>query len=166
MWKGAIILSFTNPLTGVGVNCYSWAHFLDRVASGETYLRMHSVHNSLLEIAAEVGLIGFAVYMLMIVHCLRTFYRISGIGSQNRSLGSSELEALGGLMLLGFVGLLVSGFFLSQGYSMLTTLYFALAAVMERLRVSTTTPGIETIPDTVRTPGTFKPQAGSSPRRA
>jgi hypothetical protein len=36
-------------------------------------------------------------------------------------------------MLLGFVGLLVSGFFLSHGYSLLSTLYFALAAAIERV---------------------------------
>ena len=52
------------------------------------------------------------------------------------------MSALGGLMLLGFVGLLVSGFFLSQGYSIFSTLYFALAAAMGRLQAGLST-GIE-----------------------
>jgi hypothetical protein len=37
-------------------------------------------------------------------------------------------------MLLGFTGLMISGFFLSQGYSIFVTLYFALAACLERLQ--------------------------------
>jgi hypothetical protein len=37
-------------------------------------------------------------------------------------------------MLIGFAGLLASSFFLSQGYSIFSTLYFALAAAVERLR--------------------------------
>jgi hypothetical protein len=35
---------------------------------------------------------------------------------------------------VGFVGLLVSGFFLLQGYSICATLHFALAAAMGRLQ--------------------------------
>ena len=42
------------------------------------------------------------------------------------------MSALASLMVLGFVGLLVSGFFLSQGYSMYSTFYFALAAAAGR----------------------------------
>jgi len=37
-------------------------------------------------------------------------------------------------MLLGFTGLLVSGFFLSQGYSIYLTLYFGLAVAVGRLQ--------------------------------
>jgi hypothetical protein len=44
-------------------------------------------------------------------------------------------------MLLGFAGLLVSGFFLSQGYSIFATLYFALAAAMARLQAGSSPAG-------------------------
>jgi O-antigen ligase len=134
LWKAAIGLSFENPLTGVGVDCFTWAHYLARVEIGDSYRRYHSVHSSFLQIAAEVGLVGFAVYMLIIVRSILTFSRISRNQPQSRSPEAGELSALSGYMLLGFIGLLVAGFFLSHGYSMISTLYFALAAVIGRLQ--------------------------------
>jgi len=136
LWEAAIGLSFANPFTGVGVDCFTWAHYLARVDIGDSYRRYHAVHNSFLQIAAEVGLVGFAIYMLIIVRSFLTFSRTSSIRSQPRSPETGAISALSGYMLLGFIGLLVSGFFLSQGYSILTTLYFALAAVTGRLQAA------------------------------
>jgi len=136
LWTAAIGLSFANPFTGVGVECFTWAHYLARVEIGDAYRRYHSVHNSFLQIAAEVGLIGFAIYFLIIVRSLLTFFRTSRIHPQSRSPEAGEISALSGYMLLGFVGLLVSGFFLSQGYSIFSTLYFALAAAIGRLQAA------------------------------
>ena len=134
LWEAAIDLSFANPVTGVGVNCFPWAHFLARSAAGESYLRYHAVHNSYLQISAEMGLIGFGILMFIIVRSCSTFLRANRIQAQPETRETSEMSALGGLMLLGFAGLLVSGLFLSQGYSIFFTLYFALAAAMARLQ--------------------------------
>jgi len=68
---------------------------------------------------------------------------------------TSEMSALGGFMLLGFVGLLVSGFFLSQGYSILATLYFALAAVIGRLQAAVPAPGDQATRGAADTPGRY-----------
>lgn len=134
LWTAAVDLSLANPITGVGVDCFSFAHWQSRVLAGESYLRYHAVHNSYLQVAAEVGLIGLAVYLLICLRSIATFWRISRMQTQTRTPESREMAALGGLMLLGFVGLLVSGFFLSQGYSIFSTLYFAFAAAMQRIR--------------------------------
>ena len=140
LWQAAIVLSFTNPLTGVGISCFPWAHYLARVDVGDTYRQWHAAHNSILQVAAEVGLIGFTVYMLIIVRGLLTFLRTSRMQSQPGSAESRQLGALSGYMLLGFVGLLVSGFFLTHGYSIFLTLYFGLAAVVARLQAAQTVP--------------------------
>ncbi len=134
LWKAAIGLSFANPITGVGVDCFPLAHWRTRMLAGDSYLRYHAVHNSYLQVAAEVGLIGFAVYVVICLRSLFTFIRIGRIPRQSKPPEGGEMSALGGLMLLGFVGLLVSGFFLSQGYSIFSTFYFALAAAMRRLQ--------------------------------
>jgi O-antigen ligase len=134
LWLAAIGLSLANPITGVGVACYSFANFFSREFAGELYLRWQTVHNSFLQIAVEVGLIGFAVFVFINLRSILTFFRISRIQSQPQSPETREISALSGLMLLGFVGLLISGFFLSQGYSTFSTLYFALAAAMVRLQ--------------------------------
>jgi O-antigen ligase len=133
LWKQAIDLSLANPLTGVGVNCYPSASYYSRMGAGESYQKWHTVHNSFLQIAAEVGLVGFAIYVLINLKSFLTFYRISKIKSKPAPSETGVTSTLSGLMLLGFVGLLVSGFFLSHGYSLLSTFYFALAAAMERV---------------------------------
>jgi O-antigen ligase len=134
LWQAAIDLSFANPVTGVGVNCFTWAHYLAKKAAGESYLREHVIHNSFLQVASEVGLIGFGIFVLINLRSVFTFVRMSRLRLQTQSREASEISALSGFMLLGFVGLLVSGFFLSQAYSLYFTLYFALAAVMGRLQ--------------------------------
>jgi len=133
LWKGAIALSLTNPITGVGFDCFTYAHFLAKAAAGESYLRYHAIHNSYLQISTEIGLIGFGVFMLIIVRSFSTFLRASRIQVQPETREISEMSALGGLMLLGFAGLLVSALFLSQGYSTVLTFYFGLAAAMGRI---------------------------------
>jgi O-antigen ligase len=134
LWEAAIDLSLHNPITGVGVTCFSYAHFLSRELAGDPYRQYHAVHNSFLQIAAEVGLIGFFIFLLINLRSAITFLRVSRIPSQLQLPKTGELRALGGLMLLGFAGLVVSGFFLSQAYSVVYTLYFALAAVVVRLQ--------------------------------
>ena len=140
LWQSAIDLSLANPLTGVGVDCYPFAHFRTRELAGQAFLRWQAVHNSYLQVAAEVGLIGFGIFMLINLRSLLTFLRVSRIQLQPQSTETQEMSALGGLMLLGFAGLSVAGFFLSQGYSIFSTLYFALAAAIGRIQAGIGSP--------------------------
>lgn len=132
LWGEAVELSVRHPVTGVGVGCFAIANDNARRLAGESYLRWHAVHNSYLQVAAEAGLVGFAIYLLIYLRSFGTFLRLSR--SPTRFPDSTELAAMGRLMLLGFVGLMISGFFLSQGYSTFSTLYFGLAASLERLQ--------------------------------
>jgi O-antigen ligase len=134
LWKEAIDLIVENPITGVGVDSFATAIHESRLLRGAAYFRWHAVHNSFLQIAAEVGLIGFAIFVLICARSFLTFLRLSRLPLQSPSLESHQISALSGLMVLGFSGLLVAGFFLSQGYSSFFTLYFALAAAMARLQ--------------------------------
>lgn len=136
LWGSAIDLAMTHPLTGVGVECFPFAHFESRQRAGEEFLRWQYAHNSFLQVASEVGLIGLFIFVLMVARSLGTFLRISREKGAAASADLVQLRALAGFMVIGFAGLLVSGFFLSQAYSMFFTLYFALGAVMTRLHAS------------------------------
>jgi len=134
LWKEAIDLTLANPLTGVGVDCYATANHQARLLRGATYFRWHAVHNSFLQIASEAGLVAFAIFLVICLRTASTFRSLSRIRLQSSSSDLREIRALGGLMFLGFSGNLVAGFFLSQGYSIFFTLYFALATVMVKIR--------------------------------
>lgn len=139
LWEGAIDLTLTNPATGVGVQCFPWAYFLARQNIGDTYLRWHTVHNAYLQIAVETGLIGFGVFMLIWLRSALTFLRVSKMQVRPETRQANELRACGGLMLISFAGLSVGAFFLSQAYSILFTLYFALAAAINRIEAGLST---------------------------
>lgn len=133
IWEGGLRMALAHPLTGVGVECYPFALYLDREGVNASYLGWQHTHNSFLQIAAEMGLIGFFIFILLILQTLITFLRASKITVKKGE--ACEIKVLAGLMLLGFVGQLVSGFFLTHGYSNYFTLYFALGAVIRRLQV-------------------------------
>ena len=138
LWEAAIELALAHPVTGVGVDCFEYAYFLARQAAGDTYLHWHAVHNSFLELAAEVGLVGFAVFLAINARTFLTLYRVSNAPQEQRSNSgdATRLGALAGLLLLGFTGQLVSGFFVTQGYSAFFTLYFAMAAAIGRVHAT------------------------------
>jgi len=136
LWERAIDLVLDNPITGVGVNCFEVAVARSRELAADSYTRWQVVHNSYLQVVSEVGLIGGGLFLLIVLRSFLTFLRVSRIGAQSQSPETKEISALAGLMLLGFAGLLVSGFFLSQGYSTFFTLYFALAAAIGRIQAA------------------------------
>ena len=135
VWEAAIELALDNPITGVGVECFSFAWGITRQIAGDPNIQWKAVHNSWLQVAVEVGLIGFGVFLIINLRSALAFLRASRMPLQDRSREADQFKALAGLMLLGFSGLLVSGLFLSQGYSIFSTLYFALAAATRRIQM-------------------------------
>lgn len=135
IWKKAIMLMFYHPITGVGVECFSMALGYMREGMGLQPI-WQATHNAFLQIGAEVGLIGFVVFILINLRSLLTFLYISKIKAMSSE--AHEIRILAGLMFLGFIGHLVTANFLSQGYSSYFVLYFALAGIIRRLQVDFT----------------------------
>ncbi len=132
IWEKAITLMLSHPITGVGVGCFPIALAYMREDLGLQPI-WQATHNSFLQIGAEVGLIGFVVFILIILRSLLTFLHTSKI--EATSTEARELSTLGGLMFLGFIGHLVTTNFLTQGYSIYFVMYFALAAILKRLEM-------------------------------
>ncbi len=133
IWKTGLDLVLAHPVTGVGVNCFAKAIGETRAARGEIP-KWQVAHNSYLQIAAETGFIGFAIFMSLIIYSRKKF---SQYKKNNITLPSERngLRTIAGLLQIGFTGNLLAAFFLTQGYSILFTLYFALSAAMTKLSV-------------------------------
>lgn len=135
IWKlgGRLILS--NPVTGVGVGCFEEGVGDLRAEMGKIP-RWQAPHNSFLQVAAETGLIGFAFFISIIIACFRTFFAISAAGRGENTGNENknpELADIASVLLIGFACLLVTAFFLTQAYSPLFVLYFALSPVVRDL---------------------------------
>jgi O-antigen ligase len=90
-----------------------------------------AAHNSYIQILTETGAFGGIAFVALILACLKTF---NGFRRDPGSLQHVGLHVLPGMLLIGFMSLLVSAFFLSQAYSIPFTLFFALAASLKRIQ--------------------------------
>jgi O-antigen ligase len=141
IWTRAYDLLLQNPILGVGSGCFSMAIGYLRESAGAQQV-WQEAHNSYVQVAVETGLLGFSVFLSLIVGSLLSFWRCRSIEVGDRP-GSSrnELGTLAGLMQAAFVGHLICAFFLSQGYSLLFTMFFGLSAIMRRLAADSVSAG-------------------------
>lgn len=127
IWKAGVKAMIENPLTGVGVGCFAKAIGLDREARGAATLRWQAPHSSLLQIGTETGIFGLFFFSIMSFNVVRIFRKIIRISLNEKLIKISEMG------LIGFVGLFVSGLFLSQAYSFYWAFYVAISASISQL---------------------------------
>lgn len=131
LWKWGLKYMATNPITGVGVYCFPFAIGMERESQGKVQARWQVIHNSFLQIASETGFIGFFVFLSIVIACFRAF----SPKSKRKMLTEDipEIAIIKKVLFIGFAGHCVAGFFITQGYSIYFTLFFALAAVIQDL---------------------------------
>jgi O-antigen ligase len=130
IWSIGVKTMLANPLTGVGVGCYSQAVGMDRLRRGLLRANWQTAHNSVIQIGAETGVIGLTLFLLMSINVFRIFNR-----TRKKSMYPIDLIKIGEMGMVGFVGLVVSGLFLSQAYSTCWVFYIALSAVLNQFSV-------------------------------
>lgn len=129
LWKIGARALLDNPITGVGVRNYAYAVGLDREARGAETLRWQTAHNSVIQIGTETGIVGLILFLLMSVNVLRILKQAKKTTSDERLMKISEMG------IIGFVGLFVSGLFLSQAYSFYWAFYIALSASVSQIQI-------------------------------
>ena len=99
--------------------------------------KWQTAHNTYVQIAVETGIAGFITYMCIIFVCYSNFKKIRLGGAKEGEI--KDMSVMAGLFQIGFFSLLLDAFFLSQGYSMLITIYFATSASMRNIVFNTST---------------------------
>jgi len=129
IWKRGLSYVSGAPLTGVGINGFRYKEL-------ETKIRLYgggkesAAHNMYVEIAAELGIIGFLSFVLA------SFWSIAA-AQRRRNQAAAQFAATGnradaaeaiyaGAAIASLASLLVTGIFLSMAHSAL--MYFAWAA--------------------------------------
>ena len=149
IWERGIGVFFQQPW-GVGGGAYQAAD----LRAGGTFI---TAHNSLLQVAVELGLIGFILYV--------SFFRKTWKYTESLIRGRCDVEGAT-VLARGFgigaraalIGYLISGFFLSMAYGRIFYVILALVAAVETVWLSGRTSG--RVP--IRTDGPDATQAGST----
>jgi O-antigen ligase len=125
IWKTGLKFMLTHPLTGVGVGCFDEAIGRERTERG-VIPYWQTAHNSLIEIGAETGVIGFFLFALMSLKAYRIFKQAK------QSAQSEDLLKIGEMARAGFVMHFICAMFLSQAYSLYWAFYIVSSAVLRR----------------------------------
>lgn len=132
LWEAGVQMVKDHPLTGVGMGQFS-----KRVGNyfppDTPALRMQTAHNSFVLVAAEAGIPALLLYLLII---LTTFRVVRRIRKQSKARGTeSAVPVWSRPLTVSMIGILVSGMFLSQGYSWFFFILVAVGDALSRKRL-------------------------------
>lgn len=130
VWRVAWRMVEDQPLLGVGAGNFQTSAIQYVVRPGviqrDDFLvdAPKTTHNTYLQILAELGVVGLALFLAIIIYSLASVARAASIFSR---LGDREMDLLSRALFVALVGLLASAFFGSRQFSKQLWLLLALA---------------------------------------
>lgn len=125
VWKRGLHIIANNPITGVGISNFPIAEgMMHRYVKGENWMQPH---NSFIQVAAEIGLVGFYFFMVLLRRVGQTAHALFA-GAR-----SDEERRLGLSLWLVLVGFLVTGFFLHSAFATIFDLMIAISVGAQRI---------------------------------
>jgi O-antigen ligase len=131
IWARGIAYAEDRPLTGVGPGAFNIAEgTISPLARRQEYgkgLKWSSPHNSFVQVLAELGFPGFALFLAILFYAYRAATRLAraSLRRGRKARRRGELSQAHAAALVGYV---VSGFFLSQAYA--PYLYFVIGMII------------------------------------
>jgi len=137
-WSVAWNVAKDRPLVGAGFE-FEWANdgrwleygsekYRDSMtAANKDSAAAHSIY---FQILGQHGFVAFFIFLWLLVSVHLTLLRIRALGRKDPDISWIGTYATG--LLIGLMGYVISGAFLSSAYFDLAWLYFALAAVLSR----------------------------------
>ena len=139
VWKRGIGYMLDHPITGLGAGAFPAAEgTISPRAERQAYgmgLKWSAAHNSFLQIGAEMGFPGLAVFLALLIAGLAAARQAVRLGL---SIGDKRAAAMGDALAASIVGFMVSGFFLSEAYHAYIYLVIGMAAGLQRSLVHQT----------------------------
>ncbi len=125
IWRSGIDIFKSNCLIGIGTGNSS-------IAMGESVGGWKTMHNSYLQVAVELGAVGFLLFILMVVrihkNCNESIRALQA--KQNPDINLTSFAVSLKLSLYGYA---LGGFFLSQAYSMVIPLLLAFSSQLKEI---------------------------------
>lgn len=144
IWKRGLGYMASRPLFGVGVRCFPQAEGMlssvgtQRAAQSQGF-KWSVAHNSFVEVGAELGLPALIIFVLALVRSIQMMSRLRARASPGGAITPAD-AALGQALIGSLLGYVVSGFFLSQGYSAYLYTLFGMVIGLSKLHARTLAP--------------------------
>lgn len=128
-WQAAFSMAIHSPMTGVGLdNFYANYYFHSPHWDGKN----HAVHSTWFGILAETGFVGLLVFIAVLWRMLK---RIVALVAETHQPPATQMVAEA--VLAGLLGTIISGTFLTQGFTWPFYIFFALILALKQCRIAT-----------------------------
>jgi putative inorganic carbon (HCO3(-)) transporter len=130
-WKAAVRMAMARPFTGVGLKNYS-ANFFFYSDWWEGFAK--AVHSTWFSVLSEGGWIAFFLFIAMVVTTTRSALRSADLSSPARAGAAYDpaTHAMAQALVGGIAGFVVSGTFLTQGFTWPVYILLALSVAVAR----------------------------------
>jgi putative inorganic carbon (hco3(-)) transporter len=136
-WRVAGDMAIAHPL-GIGLRNFNETYDQYDTLAGR-YGTARSVHSSHLQVLAENGFDGAAVWIFLFVSSYRTLWRIRrDARAEARPADARFLSTMSGALMVSMTAFLVGGSFIAMSLNDLTWLTFGLVIALDRLAVKGT----------------------------
>jgi len=129
-WEAAFKMALDNPLTGVGLNNFYANYFF---YSPHWDGLNHAVHSTWFGVLAETGFLGLIVFIGIIASLIKTSRETLRLLDKHGKDASPYLLATALAVYAGVIGTIVSGTFLTQGFTWPIYILAALCIALSRI---------------------------------
>ena len=129
-WQVAREMAAAHPFLGVGYHGYNLSYD-DYDSSQGKYGHLRAAHNSPLAVVAELGYLGLAIYMIIILSSLEACHRVRKLAATDPSLLDFSQSATA--LITSLLVFLVGGFFVTFQYQEMLWHFFGLTIVLTEL---------------------------------
>jgi probable O-glycosylation ligase (exosortase A-associated) len=131
IWKRGLGYVAQHPVTGVGNSNFLVAERTISARAREDNFAGKVSHNSFVEVAAETGLPGFALYLAALVVAALSAFRLSNDLARMPGAGAKDAGAVASALGISVLCFFIGGFFLSMAHMQLLMTVIALVAGLQ-----------------------------------
>lgn len=149
VWRRGVGYMLEHPVLGVGVGNFVTAEGTNRTLLADARagrgVKWSEAHNTFIQVGAEVGLPGLALFVSMLAAAFRALRTVRRYGREGQQTGPPP-AALAQALTASLIGFLVGGFFLSLAWKDLLLVLVGLVSALRKVTAVAPAPPPQAFP--------------------